>query len=71
MQKIVYIEGSYLYEINSFLADGWKVVSLHPISTHITNTSDAVFSRDLRVGSRGLLALLPTRKSRGDQQTEL
>lgn len=40
MQKIVYIQGSYLYETNELLKDGWEVVSLHPISTHTTNTSD-------------------------------
>lgn len=40
IQKIVYIKEGYLYEINSLLADGWEVVSLHPISTHTTNTSD-------------------------------
>ena len=38
MQKIVYIQDHYLYEINDILKDGWEVASLHPISTHTTNT---------------------------------
>ena len=40
-QKIQYIDRQYTSSINRiYLEDGWKVVSVHPISTHTEHTSE-------------------------------
>ena len=41
MQKIKYIEKGFTSTINQmYLEQGWKVVSIHPVSTHTQNTND-------------------------------
>ena len=40
-QTIEYIDRRYTSSINQiYLAKGWKVVSVHPVSTHTEHTSE-------------------------------
>ena len=38
MQKIIYIDGKYTNEVNMKLSEGWKVISVNPVSSHTEHT---------------------------------
>ena len=38
MQKIIYIDGKYTNEVDIKLSEGWKVISVNPVSSHTDHT---------------------------------
>lgn len=38
MQKIIYIDGKYTNEVDMKLSEGWKVISVNPVSSHTEHT---------------------------------